>query len=45
MATLFIRYTIIGNFRDMIEECGEGGYRCAVMPLLPFYGEFMQGED
>jgi lysophospholipase L1-like esterase len=36
--------TIFKNFRDMVEECKDGGYRCAVLPLLPFYGEFMQGE-
>ena len=35
---------ILGNFRAMMEECVDEGIRCAVIPLLPFYGEFIPGE-
>lgn len=36
--------SILGNFEAMIQECRGEGVRCAVMPLLPFYGEFLMGE-
>jgi len=35
---------IIENFRDMVDECSEAGVGRAVIPLLPFYGEFMADE-
>ena len=33
-----------GNFRSMVQQCQDAGVSRAIMPLLPFYGEFVAGD-